>query len=70
METISSLEMVTDFISALPEKNKRVEAAARAYQDSLTKPPGSLGRLEELAVFLASWQGNEKPILDLSLIHI
>ena len=64
METISSLEMVTDFISALPEKNKRVEATARAYQDSLTKPPGSLGRLEELAVFLASWQGNEKPVLD------
>ena len=64
MEIISSLEMVTDFISTLPEKNKRVEAAARAYQDSLTKPPGSLGRLEELAVFLASWQGNEKPVLD------
>lgn len=64
METIPSLEMVTDFISTLPEKNKRVEAAARAYQDSLTKPPGSLGRLEELAVFLASWQGNEKPVLD------
>ena len=64
METISSLEMVTDFISALPEKNKKVEATARAYQDSLTKPPGSLGRLEELAVFLASWQGNEKPVLD------
>ena len=64
METISSLEMVTDFINAMPEKNKRIEAAARAYQDSLTKPQGSLGRLEELAVFLASWQGNEKPVLD------
>lgn len=36
-------------------------AAARARQDSLTKPPGSLGRLEELAVFMAGWQGDERP---------
>ena len=28
-------------------------AAARARQDTLTKPPGSLGRLEELSVHLA-----------------
>ncbi|TRW96195.1 nicotinate-nucleotide--dimethylbenzimidazole phosphoribosyltransferase [Paracoccus sp. M683] len=38
--------------------------AARARQDSLTKPPGSLGRLEQLAVFMAGWQGREKPQLD------
>ena len=36
-------------------------AAARRRQDSLTKPPGSLGVLEELAVFLAGWQGRERP---------
>ncbi|MEO3759068.1 nicotinate-nucleotide--dimethylbenzimidazole phosphoribosyltransferase [Mycobacterium sp. B14F4] len=32
-------------------------AAARARQDRLTKPPGSLGRLEDLAVWVASCQG-------------
>lgn len=31
--------------------------AARDRQNILTKPPGSLGRLEDLAVFLAGWQG-------------
>ena len=36
-------------------------AAARARQDRLTKPPGSLGRLEDLAVFMAGWQGVERP---------
>lgn len=36
-------------------------AAARARQDSLTKPPGALGRLEELAVFMAGWQGCARP---------
>ena len=38
--------------------------AARARQDSLTKPPGSLGRLEELAVFMAGWQGRARPRLE------
>jgi nicotinate-nucleotide--dimethylbenzimidazole phosphoribosyltransferase len=32
-------------------------AAARARQDRLTKPPGSLGRLEELSVWVAGCQG-------------
>ncbi len=35
--------------------------AARARQTRLTKPPGSLGRLEDLAVQLAGLQGREKP---------
>jgi len=35
--------------------------AAAARQDTLTKPPGSLGRLEALAVQLAGLQGRERP---------
>jgi nicotinate-nucleotide--dimethylbenzimidazole phosphoribosyltransferase len=38
-------------------------AAARARQDRLTKPAGSLGRLEDLAVQLAGIQGREQPVL-------
>ena len=38
--------------------------AARDRQDELTKPPGSLGRLEELAVFMAGWQGRDRPRID------
>ncbi len=34
-----------------------VAAAARARQNRLTKPPGSLGRLEDLSVWVASCQG-------------
>ncbi|MBL4606482.1 MAG: nicotinate-nucleotide--dimethylbenzimidazole phosphoribosyltransferase [Pseudomonadales bacterium] len=34
---------------------------AQQRQGQLTKPPGSLGRLEELAITLASLQGQEKP---------
>jgi nicotinate-nucleotide--dimethylbenzimidazole phosphoribosyltransferase len=36
-------------------------AAARARQDTLTKPPGSLGRLEDLSVWVASCQGHCPP---------
>ncbi len=47
----------------LPAANEAAATAARARQDQLTKPPGSLGRLEELAVFMAGWQGVEKPLI-------
>jgi nicotinate-nucleotide--dimethylbenzimidazole phosphoribosyltransferase len=37
--------------------DREAAAAARARQDRLTKPPGSLGRLEDLSVWVASCQG-------------
>ncbi len=39
-------------------------AAAEARQAQLTKPPGSLGRLEQLAVDFAGWQGRSVPAID------
>ena len=39
----------------------RVAAAARRRQDTLTKPRGALGRLEDLSVWVASCQGNCPP---------
>lgn len=44
------------------DTRSRDRAAAR--QNQLTKPPGSLGRLEELAVDLAGWQGTDRPTLE------
>jgi nicotinate-nucleotide--dimethylbenzimidazole phosphoribosyltransferase len=43
-------------------------SAARARQDSLTKPCGSLGELEALAIRLAGMQGCERPRID--SVHI
>ncbi|QIK38056.1 nicotinate-nucleotide--dimethylbenzimidazole phosphoribosyltransferase [Caldichromatium japonicum] len=42
----------------------QTEAAARARQDRLTKPQGSLGRLEEMAIRLAGMQGALFPAVD------
>jgi nicotinate-nucleotide--dimethylbenzimidazole phosphoribosyltransferase len=47
---------VTHFES-ITAPDAEVAAAARARQDRLTKPPGSLGRLEDLSVWVAACQG-------------
>lgn len=44
--------------------DETAQAAAQARQDELTKPPGSLGRLEALAVRLAGLQRTQRPALD------
>ncbi|MCC6827744.1 MAG: nicotinate-nucleotide--dimethylbenzimidazole phosphoribosyltransferase [Novosphingobium sp.] len=49
---------------ALPVADEAARAAAAARQASLTKPAGSLGRLEEIALFMAGWQGRERPRAD------
>lgn len=48
----------------LPEGHRDAAAAVAARQARLTKPPGSLGRLEELVGWLARWQGRPMPTLD------
>ncbi|MDG5482062.1 nicotinate-nucleotide--dimethylbenzimidazole phosphoribosyltransferase [Mycolicibacterium gadium] len=47
---------MTDFETVSPP-DADVAVAARARQQRLTKPPGSLGRLEDLSVWVASCQG-------------
>lgn len=50
-----------DALKALPVADDAVRRAATARQAQLTKPPGSLGRLESLAAFMAGWQGQAQP---------
>lgn len=55
---------MTEFDAAFPPvaaPDADVAAAARARQARLTKPPGSLGRLEELSIWVASCQGDCPP---------
>jgi nicotinate-nucleotide--dimethylbenzimidazole phosphoribosyltransferase len=48
----------------LPSGDDDAAAAVAARQDTLTKPPGSLGRLEILVAWLARWQRRPMPRLD------
>jgi nicotinate-nucleotide--dimethylbenzimidazole phosphoribosyltransferase len=47
-------------IAAIQPLDADAMSAARAHQDDLTKPPGSLGRLESLAVQLAGIRGLDR----------
>ena len=44
-------------ILKMPGPDEAAVAAAREREGQLTKPAGSLGRLEEIVGFLAAWQG-------------
>jgi len=48
----------------LPAADEAAAAAAASREARLTKPPRSLGRLEELVLWLARWQGRNPPRLD------
>jgi nicotinate-nucleotide--dimethylbenzimidazole phosphoribosyltransferase len=54
----------------MPVPDARAEAAARARQQQLTKPPGSLGRLEELACWFAARLRNPTPQISRSEIFV
>lgn len=51
-------------LNGLPDTNAKAAAAARDRQGRLTKPPGSLGRLEDLAVWYAGWRGDPRPRIE------
>jgi len=62
-----SLEAVIESIQPL---DTAAQARTRERLDSLTKPPGSLGRLERVAVQIAGITGNERPRLNQRTIYV
>ena len=68
MLDVNSIDSIRGLCRHLPDGDESAAAAARARQMTLTKPPGSLGRLEDFAAMLAHWQGRPMPRLD--RIHV
>lgn len=64
IEPVEGLHAVGARVAQPPGPDRAAAAAARARQDRLTKPRGALGRLEDLAAWLAAWQGAEPPRLE------
>ncbi len=60
-EIFASATALEKVLDAAPGPDAAAVNEARERQDRLTKPPGALGRLEDLAVWLAGWQGTVKP---------
>ncbi len=57
-------------VAAMPGPDAQAAAAARAHDATLTKPPGSLGRLEDIAEWLAAWQGRVPPMVTQPLVAV
>ncbi len=62
--TLPSFAEILALLPELPGPDEDAAAAARARQAELTKPPGSLGRLEGAVAWLAAWQGRHPPRLE------
>ncbi|MFZ0099307.1 MAG: nicotinate-nucleotide--dimethylbenzimidazole phosphoribosyltransferase, partial [Gemmobacter sp.] len=51
-------------LQALPSADAAATEAADARNSQLTKPPGALGRLEDMAIWYAGWRGVARPVLE------
>jgi nicotinate-nucleotide--dimethylbenzimidazole phosphoribosyltransferase len=58
------LDDIRALIAGMPGPDLAAAAAVAARDAQLTKPAGSLGRLEEIAAWLATWQGKATPTVD------
>lgn len=56
-----SLAAFAALLATAPAADAGAVAAATARNGQLTKPPGALGRLEEVAIWVAGWQGTPRP---------
>lgn len=66
----ASLAAFAATLGSLPGADPAALAAARARNGQLTKPPGALGRLEEIAIWVAGWQGTDRPQIARSQVLI
>ncbi|HEY4473501.1 MAG TPA: nicotinate-nucleotide--dimethylbenzimidazole phosphoribosyltransferase [Stellaceae bacterium] len=60
----ASLDEIRALMAHLPGPDVDAGTAAALREKQLTKPAGALGRLEELAAWLAIWQGRHPPSLN------
>mgnify|MGYP000906681220 CR=1 FL=1 len=59
--SIASLNDIRALLDVLPAIDGDAQQAAILRNSILTKPAGALAQLEELAIFVAGWQGKDRP---------
>lgn len=69
-KNFESLESIRELFGNLPAPDEEARNAALARNRTLTKPEGSLGRLDDLAVWYAGWRGEAAPVLEAPQILI
>ena len=56
-----SLDEIRTLMAQLPGVDAESQAAVSTREPQLTKPAGALGRMEDISLWLAGWQGNSRP---------
>lgn len=64
------LDDIRNLLRMMPGADDEAVAGVRRRERELTKPAGSLGRLEEIVEWLAAWQGDPKPIITRPLVVV
>lgn len=62
--SFDSLDAFRALLDAAPEKDATAAAMAADRNSQLTKPPGALGRLEDLAQWYAGWRSDPRPSIE------
>ncbi len=57
----ATLDEMRAVVAQFPGPDRDAADATAAREGQLTKPPGALGRLEEITHWMASWQGKHPP---------
>jgi len=60
-DTIDGLRAI---LAEMPDPDASALEGAAARNAQLTKPPGALGRLEDLAIWYAGWRGDARPAIN------
>ena len=68
--SVLPFDSIRSLLANLPGPDRAAVEAVRVRDKVLTKPAGALGRLEDLAEWLAAWQGREKPAVTRPLVAV
>ena len=64
MTGMTSLDDLRQSLARAPGPDETARTRAQERNAQLTKPPGALGRLEELAIWYAAWRATARPRLE------
>jgi nicotinate-nucleotide--dimethylbenzimidazole phosphoribosyltransferase len=70
MTTGLPFDDIRQLLATMPRRNEAAVLELRARDAQLTKPPGSLGRLEDIAEWLAGWQGQARPRVERAVVAV
>src|SRR5215213_3646627 len=69
-DSAAPFDDILRLIGSMPGPDEAAVAAVRERDRNLTKPAGSLGRLEWIVEWLAAWQGKAQPSVDRPLVCV